>query len=68
MIRSLLLADGSWGAALGLLLFLLLFAGTLAWVLRPGARREYERGAAIPLDDGTGRESPPPESRPAKRA
>jgi cbb3-type cytochrome oxidase subunit 3 len=57
MIRSLLMEDGSWGAALGLLVFLALFAGMLAWVFRPGSKRKYERNAAMPLDDGTVRKS-----------
>ncbi len=55
MIRSLLLESGSWGAALGLIVFLALFVGMLVWVFRPGSKRKYERNAAIPLDDGTKR-------------
>jgi len=53
MIRSILMETGSWGAALGLIVFLALFAGMLFWVFRPGSKREYERSAAMPLDDGT---------------
>lgn len=55
MIRSLLLESGSWGAALGLIVFLALFVGMLVWVFRPGSKRKYERNAAIPLHDGTER-------------
>jgi cbb3-type cytochrome oxidase subunit 3 len=68
MIRTLLLEAASWGAKWGLLLFLALFAATLAWVFRPGAKREYDRSAAIPLDDGTGRMGRPPKSDPDKGA
>jgi len=63
MMRWLPLEDGSWGAALGLIIFLALFVGMLAWVFRPGAKREYERSAAMPLDDGAPQERDP--ARPA---
>ena len=39
---------------IGLVLFLTLFIGMLAWVFRPGSRRVYEDGAQIPFADDAG--------------
>lgn len=36
---------------LSLLLFMLIFAGALVWIFRPGARAAYERRARLPLVD-----------------
>lgn len=36
---------------LSLVVFLLIFVGTLFWIFRPGARAAYERRARFPLVD-----------------
>ena len=36
---------------LSLVLFLLIFVGTLLWIFRPGARATYQRRAQLPLVD-----------------
>lgn len=59
MNRLLLMEPGYGGAALGLAVFLAIFIAALLWMYRPGARPEYERGAKLPLEDGT----PPPHRR-----
>jgi cbb3-type cytochrome oxidase subunit 3 len=42
---------------IGLILFLGLFLGMLAWVFRPGSRGVYEAGARVPFADETKRGS-----------
>jgi len=42
---------------IGLVLFLAIFLGVLAWVFRPGSRRIYEAGARIPFADDTERDT-----------
>jgi cbb3-type cytochrome oxidase subunit 3 len=32
--------------------FVLIFAGVLVWIFRPGSARQYERQARLPLNDG----------------
>ncbi len=39
----------------GLVVFLVLFAGVIVWVFRPGSRRIYDAGARLPFTDDTER-------------
>jgi cbb3-type cytochrome oxidase subunit 3 len=50
---TLFVEQGYWGAALGVLLFLAIFLGAVAWMYRPGAAKGYARSAAMPLHDGS---------------
>lgn len=38
---------------IGLIVFFLFFLGVVAWVFRPGSKKDYERKAQIPLKDDT---------------
>ena len=39
---------------LWLVWFLVLFVGICIWVFRPGAKRQFDADASIPLNDGAG--------------
>lgn len=36
---------------IGLLFFFMFFCAVVIWTLRPGAKNNYQKHAAIPLDD-----------------
>lgn len=45
------LADRALMGSVSLLLFVVFFAGVLAWIFRPGSKEKYQELGRIPLND-----------------
>ncbi|AWI84076.1 CcoQ/FixQ family Cbb3-type cytochrome c oxidase assembly chaperone [Alloyangia pacifica] len=51
----------------GLLLMFLFFVGMIVWIFRPGARRNHDDAASIPLRNDTAPAAPDAPEKPAHK-